>query len=66
MFFRRDRPGEDPFLGPKLWLFGIGALLALVGMALENDWLIGAAALFLAGGILLRLLGGRRESGEGS
>ena len=55
MFFRRG-VGDDPWLTEKLWLFGLGALLALVGMALENTWLIGAAGLALAAGMALRLV----------
>jgi hypothetical protein len=43
-------------LVPKLWIFGIGALLALLGMALENDWLIGGAGVVLAVGIVLRFV----------
>lgn len=62
MFFRRGVADDDPWLGPKLWIFGIGALLALLGMALENDWLIGAAGVVLAAGIGLRFL--RRRSEE--
>lgn len=57
MFFRRgvgDAP--DPWLTVKLWLFGAGALLALLGMTLANDWLIGAAAVALLAGLVLRFV----------
>ena len=58
MFFRRGVSRDDRWLQAKLWLFGVGALVALVGMALEIDWLIGAAGVILLAGILLRFLGG--------
>lgn len=45
-----------------MWIFGVGAVLALLGMGLHNDWLIGAAAVVLASGILLGLL--ERQRGE--
>lgn len=56
MFFRRGVADDDPWLQVKLWLFSIGALLALMGMLLQNQWLIGAAALVLAVGIVLRFV----------
>ncbi|MFO7894967.1 MAG: hypothetical protein R6U63_14740 [Longimicrobiales bacterium] len=56
MFFRRGVGGDDRWLQAKLWIFSIGALLALVGMFLENDWLIGGAGLVLAAGLVLRFL----------
>ena len=67
MFFRRglgDAP--DPWLTAKLWLFGVGALLALLGMTLANDWLIGAAAVALLAGLVLRFVprGAGDEAGD--
>lgn len=56
MFFRRGVADDDPWLQAKLWLFSIGALLALLGMFLENDWLIGAAGVVLLAGLLLRFV----------
>jgi hypothetical protein len=47
---------DDPWLQAKLWIFSIGALLALLGMGLENGWLIGAAGIMLAAGLLLRFV----------
>lgn len=64
MFFRRGVADDDPWLTAKLWLFGIGALLALVGMLFENDWLIGAAAVVLLAGALLRFVPRRTGDGE--
>lgn len=64
MFFRRGVSDDDPWLQVKLWLFTIGAMLALLGMGLQNDWLIGAAGIVLAGGLVLRFVG-RNGEGEG-
>ena len=68
MFFRRGVADDDPWLRPKLWLFSIGAILALLGMGLESDWLIGAAAVALLAGLALRFLkpGGAGEEKEGT
>lgn len=63
MFFRRGVSDDDPWLDVKLWLFSIGALLALLGMLLERDVLIGAAGVVLATGVVLRFV--RRPTTEG-
>ncbi|HUG39005.1 MAG TPA: hypothetical protein VMM12_00885 [Longimicrobiales bacterium] len=55
MFFRRDAR-DDAWLPAKVALFTVGALLAVAGMALGNDWVIGGAALVLAAGIGVRFL----------
>lgn len=54
MFFRRDR-SDDDWLQIKMGIFAVGAVLALLGMGLGNDWLVGAAALVLLSGVALRL-----------
>lgn len=57
MFFRRGLGDtHDRWLTAKLWLFTLGALLALLGMGLESGWLMGAAGLALGAGLLLRFL----------
>lgn len=56
MFFRRGVADDDPWLGPKLWLFSIGAALALLGMGTRTRWLIGLAAVVLAAGVLIRFV----------
>ena len=64
MFFRRG-VSDDGWLQVKLWLFSIGALLALVGMFLENDWVIGGAGLVLLAGFALRFLPRRVDDADG-
>lgn len=58
MFFRRG-VRNDRWLGAKMALFTAGALLAVAGMSLRRDWLIGLAAIVLAAGILLRVIAPR-------
>ena len=53
MFFRRGDTYDDR-LPAKIASFTVGALLAIVGMILQNDWVVGAAAVVLAAGILIR------------
>ena len=55
MFFRRGSR-DDRWLEIKIILFGAGSLLAVVGMSLGNDWVVGAAGLLLAAGIVLRVV----------
>ncbi len=51
---RSRREGPDPHLEGKIVLFTVGAGLALLGMYLENRWVVGAAIGLLAVGLLLR------------
>lgn len=55
MFFRRG-VRNDEWLSARIALFTAGALLAVVGMVLRNDWVIGAAGLVLAAGIAVRFI----------
>jgi hypothetical protein len=70
VFFRRGVSDDDPWLQVKLWIFTVGALLALLGMILQNDWLVGAAGVVLGAGVLLRFVGrgqhGQESGEEGS
>lgn len=61
MFFRRGA-SSGRWLHVRMGIFGVGALLALMGMGLHHDWLIWAAAIVLASGILLGLVA--RRQGE--
>jgi hypothetical protein len=66
VFFRRGVSSkDDPWVAEKIWVFTVGALVAMVGMLLENPWLMGAAALLLLGGILLRFIPRGGDSDEG-
>ena len=60
MFFRRGLR-DDGWLEAKIVLFGAGALLAVVGMSLANDWILGAAGLLLAAGVVLRFIPSRGD-----
>jgi len=53
---RTPRPGGDPHLRLKLALFVAAALVAVLGIGLERDWLVTLAITLLAGGIVLRFL----------
>ena len=62
MFFRRGLDGApDPWLRVKMWLFGAGAVVALLGMGFEDRRLIALAGLILAAGLLLRFVPHPRE-----
>lgn len=52
---RRGRTGHDRFLNVKMALLGAGGVIALVGFALDIDWLITAAIVVLAIGLGLTL-----------
>jgi hypothetical protein len=57
MFFSsRRKRSPDPHLDWKVRLFGLGALLALIGIALESSVFISAAVAVLLSGVLLRFL----------
>jgi hypothetical protein len=64
VFFRRGVPGDDPWTTEKIWIFTVGALLAMVGMLLDDRWIMGAAALLLLGGVLLRFVPRGTAGGE--
>lgn len=53
---------DDGWLQVKLWIFSIGAILALLGMGFHNDWLLGAGGIVLLAGVLLRFVD--RKPGE--
>lgn len=57
---RSRRAGR--YLEWKVRLFTLGAVLAVVGMAVESDWMIRTAIVVLAIGLVLRFLPGGRET----
>jgi uncharacterized membrane protein len=48
----------------RIRLFGVGAILAVVGMAAEQPWLINLAIVVLVIGVLLRFLPEQRRAGD--
>jgi hypothetical protein len=64
VFVSRARRGTDRWLSLKLAAFGIGAALALAGIALRSDLLVTLAIITLALGLLLRLLSRRDPPGD--
>lgn len=65
IFIDRSRKGGDHHLDWKIRLFGMGALLALVGMGLDIPLLVGSAIVVLLLGFILRFLpGGGEDAGE--
>jgi hypothetical protein len=65
MFFRRGTSHrDDPWLTEKLWLFTAGAVTAMLGMLLDNGWLMGFGAFLLACGVLIRFLPRGEHFGE--
>ncbi|HEX6937855.1 MAG TPA: hypothetical protein VF158_00475 [Longimicrobiales bacterium] len=56
----REMRGTDPYLRLKVVIFVIGAVVGLVGIALGNDWLVGAGIAVLVAGVALRALAHRR------
>ena len=67
MFFDRSRRAGR-YLEWKVRLFTLGAVLAVVGMALDQSWMTWAAIGVLIVGMLLRFLPGDRvvESEHGT
>lgn len=65
-FLHRRSATPDPrFLEWKVRLFTIGAVLALAGMYLELDWMVGSAIAFLFAGFALRFVP-RPDEDDGS
>ena len=61
---RTKRAGR--YLEWKVRAFAAGATLALGGMYLGKQWLVGVAIVVLAGGMALRFLPEREEPGQES
>ena len=56
MFLRRGAEGSGRHLGARVRLLGLGAVLALAGMATARDWLVNVAIGVLILGFGLRFL----------
>ena len=57
MFLRRDRRGPDRHVELRARLLGLGALVALAGIALDRGWLVNVAIGILVLGFGLRFVG---------
>ncbi len=55
IFLDRRRAGEDPHLLGRIWIFGAGAVLALLGIGLESSLLVILAIMVLLAGFTFRL-----------
>jgi hypothetical protein len=60
VFFDRSRRAGR-YLEWKVRLFTLGAVLAVVGMAVDQVWMTWAAIVVLIAGMVLRFLPGGRE-----
>ncbi len=56
IFVDRSRRGPDPYVRVKTALLVLGAVVGLVGMRLDNGWLIGVAIAILFTAVALRLV----------
>ena len=55
MFHSRKKKDPDPYLDWKVRLFLLGALLAMIGLAMESSLVVGLAIAVLFAGVVLRL-----------
>lgn len=60
----RRRRGADPLLPHKMLLFVAGAVLGMIGMATDRNWIVYLAVGVLAVGLLLRFVDRGREPPE--
>ncbi len=60
------RPRSNKYLAWKIRIFAVAAVVAVVGMAIDNPYVTGSALVLLFVGMLLRLLPEPKDrSGEG-
>lgn len=64
-FISRSPTDSGPLLSWRVAFFGVGGILAVLGMGLEIRWLVNVAIGVLSLGFLLRFAGGERGSEEG-
>lgn len=57
----RDRKA-DATLGPRVAIFAVGAVLGLAGIAFDRGWLVSAAIVVLAAGMIAGWRGRRAET----
>lgn len=56
LFMDRTHRGPDPWLKWKVRLFQVGAVLAVIGMVAEENWVVAAGTVVLAVGFSLRFV----------
>jgi len=61
--FLRRSGSSGRWLGARMTTFGVGAVLALLGMGLRSDTLVLAAGVTLFAGVLLGLIARRQDRG---
>jgi hypothetical protein len=60
LFMRRSGlEGEDPYVGLKMLLFAVGAVMALGGMLLAWTWLVAVAMVVLVVAFAVRFMPAR-------
>ena len=59
MKIRRDASGPGPYLEWRVRLMGAGAIVALIGIWADANWLVNVAIVLLLVGFLLRFVDGR-------
>ena len=64
LFIARRGPGEDRYLEWKSGLFSVAAVVAMVGIYLDERWMTGTALALLVAGMLLRFLPGGGGGGR--
>ena len=64
LFIARRGPREDRYLEWKIGLFSVAAVIALVGIFLDERWMTGTALVLLVGGMFLRFLPGGGGGGR--
>jgi uncharacterized membrane protein len=64
MFVDRGRRGPGANLAWRVRLLGLGAVLAMVGISTEREWLVNVALGVLILGFGLRFVGARNGAGE--
>jgi hypothetical protein len=65
LFVRRSRREQpDPYVGLKMLLFALGAVMAVAGMLLVWTWLVAAAMVVLVVAFAVRFLPARGQKDE--
>lgn len=60
-FISRSSTPNPRLLGLRIALFGVGAIVAVIGMGLQVTWLVNAAIVVLVAGFVLRFVRSSEE-----